>query len=239
MILELALQFVLPVMAMAQANSVDLLNAAQHGDTAGVRSLIDHGVDVDITDQYGRTALMVAAHAGHSETVRILLRLGANVDARNELRSTSLMLATLSGIAAVAALLVDNGADVNAQASNGLTALMLAAASREQGSLEIVKLLIAHNADLNIADNIGRTALMYSILSPPPPPAPPRSDNALKQWYREVEDARSNQTEIGRLLIKAGSDLSAKDHEGNTAELLANACQQHEILKLLRAATQK
>lgn len=228
----------LPLMAMAHVNSVEIFKAAQHGDTARVRSLIDQGVDADITDQYGRTALMVAAQAGHSETVRLLLRLGANVDARNELRSTSLMLATLSGKADVAALLIDNGADVNAQALNGLTALMLAAASREQGSLEIVKLLVAHNSDLNIADNNGRTALMYSIISaPPPPPPPPDSDNALKRWYREVEDGRANQAEICKVLIKAGSDLSAKDHEGNTAETLANAYQQREILELLRRSS--
>ena len=55
-----------------------LLEAAARGDTPGVESSIQLGVDIDCRDTRGRTPLMRAAMLSHSGTAKVLLDRGAD-----------------------------------------------------------------------------------------------------------------------------------------------------------------
>ena len=54
--------------------------AADRGDLLMLRGCVDAGVDVDVADEYGRTAVFRAAAGGRAAAVRALLALGADRD---------------------------------------------------------------------------------------------------------------------------------------------------------------
>ena len=62
------------------ARAEALWTAADRGDLLMLRGCVDAGVDVDVADEYGRTAVFRAAAAGHAAAVRALLALGADRD---------------------------------------------------------------------------------------------------------------------------------------------------------------
>lgn len=67
------------------------LRAAADGDTARVRTLLDHGVNVNHRDEHGTTALQSAAMNGRTNTVRLLLQRGADPKGYDEaLRAAAL-----------------------------------------------------------------------------------------------------------------------------------------------------
>jgi ankyrin repeat protein len=58
--------------------SPPLVKAAKKGDCAAMQKLLDGGASVDISDRYGRTALMEACRRGDNEAVNMLLDHGAD-----------------------------------------------------------------------------------------------------------------------------------------------------------------
>ncbi|PWA59428.1 integrin-linked protein kinase family [Artemisia annua] len=69
-------------------STMQLLFVACKGDVAGVKELLEDGVDVNSIDLDGRTALHIAACEGHVEVVQFLLSRKANIDARDRWGST-------------------------------------------------------------------------------------------------------------------------------------------------------
>ena len=59
-------------------HSQELIEAAERGDTAAVRALLDAGADVNATTNEGETALAMAQRLRHTEIVEILQNAGAN-----------------------------------------------------------------------------------------------------------------------------------------------------------------
>ena len=58
----------------------ELLEAACEGNVNEVKRLIVDGADVNASDDYGWTALMIAAGCGHTETCEMLIAKGADVN---------------------------------------------------------------------------------------------------------------------------------------------------------------
>jgi uncharacterized protein len=106
-----------------ESGATAFVRAAQSGDTALLKLLLDHGADPRIPTDYGDTALTAAAGIGwvegvtyersaadNLEAVRMLLDLGMDPNAANNDGRTALMGAALKGRNAVVQLLVDRGA---------------------------------------------------------------------------------------------------------------------------------
>lgn len=55
-----------------------IVKAAKKGDLIQIQRLLAAGVEVDVCDRYGRTALMEASRHGNIEVVRVLLERGAD-----------------------------------------------------------------------------------------------------------------------------------------------------------------
>ncbi|MBQ7069621.1 MAG: ankyrin repeat domain-containing protein, partial [Synergistaceae bacterium] len=86
------------------------------GSAQEVITAIKYGVDVNVKDNDGWTALMRAADNGNAEAVNILIKAGADVNAKNNYYgSTALMIAARQGNAETVNALIKAGADVNAK----------------------------------------------------------------------------------------------------------------------------
>ena len=87
--------------------------ASYQGDRATLGRLIADGVDVNVWDQHGRSALSFAASAGQLEIAKDLLAAGAWVDPHEDYDTymSPLAEAAARGDDAMVALLLEHGAD--------------------------------------------------------------------------------------------------------------------------------
>lgn len=90
-----------------------LWTAAHHGDQETVRRLIEQGVDVNVWDRHGRTALSLAAAGNRLAVAKELIAAGAWVDPHEEGDTcmTPLMCAAEHGHHQMVVLLLRHGAD--------------------------------------------------------------------------------------------------------------------------------
>jgi ankyrin repeat protein len=138
-----------------------LSDAAQKGDKAAVRALLNQHADINAAQGDGATALHWAAFRDDIEMAQLLLQAGADVKAATrEGAITPLFMACTNGSAPMIDLLVKAGADVNSTKANGTTPLMTAAAS---GSAAAVKILLDRGANINAKEEAhGQTAVMFA-----------------------------------------------------------------------------
>ena len=146
--LILALLTCLPAAVRANAQSNDLIDAADRGDLPRVRALLAGGAKVNarMTGGGGFTALYVAAAWGHLEVARALLAKGAEIDARQSDGASALIEASRNGHLEMVRELLAGGADVNARTYLGMTPLIGAS---QNGHLEVVRALLARGAKVN------------------------------------------------------------------------------------------
>lgn len=161
----LALGAFLAVVSLAGlglGQSADSLpDAAQSGDSARVRSLLDAGADVNSAQSNGSTALHWAVYRNDSDTVGLLIDRGADVTARTREGISPLFMASLYGNPSIIQSLLDAGADANELGPNTETPIMLAA---RNGNPEAVRTLLSAGADPNVAETVrGTTALMWAV----------------------------------------------------------------------------
>lgn len=112
-----------------------LLAAAERGHTACVELILRNGMDVNVKDFQGMTALMFAAKAGFDSTIAALLHFGADINAKGD--KTALMYAAENGHTACVDLLIKKGADLTIKIK-GSTALTLA---KKEAHMRCVELL--------------------------------------------------------------------------------------------------
>jgi ankyrin repeat protein len=190
--------------------------------------LLEHGADPDIANEGGWNPLYIATDnrnieggdyptrkpdMDHLEFIRALLAAGADPNLRmnsstetrtifthqwlREEGATPFLRAAQSSDLELMKLLLDNGADPNIKTRHGVTPLMVAAGIgwvqgvtyewSEAANIETVKLLLELGNRVNDQDSEdGRTAMMGA--------------------------AHKGRTEVARLLVEAGGDLSIHDY---------------------------
>jgi ankyrin repeat protein len=156
-------------------NSPDLINsstrggpplhaAAQKGQLAVTRFLIENGADLDLRDGSSNTPLHRAVESGHKAMTEMLLAAGAQDDASGNVDRQPLHLAAFRGFREIIKVLLAAGADVNA-ASGGGTPLHDAIAGRRP----VIDLLLDSGADLEATTPVhyepapGYTPLMLAV----------------------------------------------------------------------------
>ena len=134
--------------------SETLFVAAGNGHIDTVRTLLDSGVNVNQTDELGRTPLWVAILMGHIDVVKLLLAHGANVNQVGKTRQT--LIEAAMGHIDVVKLLLAHGVNINKDdlfyAANG-------------GYADVVKILLAHGANVNQANTMGDTPLGGAVIA--------------------------------------------------------------------------
>jgi ankyrin repeat protein len=128
-----------------------LFGAARHNVEA-IELLIKYGVDPNVRDEDGQTALMATASYGEIEVFQKLLDKGAEINLADYEGRTTLMAAAANDDPAIAELLIKLGANIDTQASDGARAAL-------SGDEEIVQVLLDGGADVKIRNNDGQSPL--------------------------------------------------------------------------------
>ncbi len=189
-----------------------LIEAAERGDTAAVRQLLDAGTPVNGRDARGRNAVLAATQGGHVEAARLLIERGADVNAQDTIYDSAFLLAGARGHTEIVRLALAAGANLASTNRYGGTALIPAC---QNGHVETVRVLVQSGINLNHVNNLGWTALLETIILGNGGPA---------------------QVDIVRLLIDHGASVNLGDRQG--VRPLAHAVQrgQDAIVSMLRRA---
>ena len=198
---------------IAAGSDAPLADAAEKMDRASIRTLLQHGIDVNAPQVDGMTALHWAAYQDDLETMKLLLRGGADVTATNRYGVTPLSLACTNGNVAMVELLLDVGSDPNTALRGGETALMTAARTGKPGP---VKALLSRGADVGAKVGRGQTALMWAaaeghvevvaeLIQAGADFRTPLPDSGFTPLFFAVREGRSG---VVQTLLKAGGDVN-------------------------------
>lgn len=224
---------------MVWQGNTALMHAANGGQQAVSRLLLEHGANVGAADSGGTTALMRAALGGHVAVVQLLLEHGADVKATETDGTTALMHSALAGHEAVVKLLLENGAQVLKAEEDGTTALMGAALG---GHAAVAKLLLEHGADVLAAEDDGMTPLMGAALD-----GHAAVTQLLLEYRADVTAltcsgrtalnfaAEGGHEKVVNLLVKHGAALESVDHVNKVMSLGTSSDQDSmEIMERLK-----
>ena len=202
---------------LKQLNSVDangdtpLLRAVKAGDIDSAKLLINKGVDLDIKNKDGRTALFEAVRNSNDiDIIDLLMEKGANSSIKENSGYSVLYEAMYTISSAdvrqrVVRILVEKGVDINSVDNYGNTALYFAVL---KGDKEIAKLLLDRGAKIDALDKYGRTILHYAV--------------------------SIGNNEMCRLLMQDGANVNIRDKDGNTALDLAIVNSNTDLINLLQ-----
>jgi len=197
---------------LTRADAAGLVRAAEAGDVATLRRLLDAGTPVDARDARRRTALLVATHADRVEAARLLIERGADVNAKDDIQDSPFLYAGAQGRLEILRLTLAAGADLKSTNRYGGTALIPAA---HHGHVETVRELLKTKIDIDHVNRLGWTALLEAII---------------------LGDGGAAHTEIVRLLVKHGARLQLADAQGVTPLAHAEQRGQRGIAEILRRA---
>ena len=184
--------------ARGQATPGSLVAAVRVADRSTVRALLEAGVDVNVGQPDGASALHWSVYSEDIETTDLLLEASADVDVLNDLGMTPLLLACRAGHAQLVQRLLRSGADPNLALPSGETPLMAAA---RVGGLDAVIALLSRDAHVDAAETTrGQTALMWAVAN-----SHPDITRVLLEHGADV-NAR---TETRRLVFNMGGSRSA------------------------------
>jgi len=92
-------------------NDLDaLVTAAYEGEYELVKRLVVNGADINVTNEYGETAVIVAAESGYDSIIELLLAHKANINIKDKDGDTALDIAKYNGHARTVTLLLSSGA---------------------------------------------------------------------------------------------------------------------------------
>ena len=137
------------------------LKAAMEENPKLLTELLAAGVDKDVQNSDGYTALHYAALHDDTTCTRILLDAGASPSMENRLMRTALHVAVLAGKPSEVQILLEYGADVDAVDTFGRTALHYAVLSLID--ISMVQILVSAGAFLDAEDDRGFTAFKAAI----------------------------------------------------------------------------
>ena len=111
-----------------------------------LQRLLDHGANIEGTDDEGTTVLIATAGSGDKESLEMLLARGANIHSVSRTLGTAMSAAASEGDEECLRVLLDHGGDSNQDCGEWGTALQAAAYAAD---LDCINMLLEAGADVN------------------------------------------------------------------------------------------
>ena len=165
-------------------------------DEDGVKLLLAHGADPNITDKYGDTMLRKLT-AGHYKNIRVieaLIASGADINIKNLMGFAPIHDAN----AEVTKLLIAKGADVNTKSNDGRTPIHWACSNTD---INLATVLLENGANIE---------------------APFRGTTPLLMALDRYGGGYTVNIKFVRLLLKYGANINAKDSRGRGVDYYIN-----------------
>lgn len=143
---------------------MEIIKEAANKNIRAVRDLIEQGVNIDIQNGMGWTALMEAVYNNDIEMVRVLIAAGADINIRQyKRRRDALLIAASKGYCLMVTTLLDANANINTEDISCNNALNLSPLNE----LRLIKTLIEAGATIDIR-NKELMAVLYenNIMKP-------------------------------------------------------------------------
>ena len=209
---HLALKYPQYTSALGGHLGTALHSASYAGHLQIVRSLLRHGVGVDIRGISDCAPLRCASLSGHRDVVQFLLDRGADANSQEDDHSTPLHFAAYDGHVDVVRLLLEHNADVNSKSKRGCTPLLDATDTPDvKGDrAQLVRLLLDHGADVNAQYPNDQTPL-----------------------HRLARQSGESTLDAARLLLEHGANVDAEDISGKTPLQMAVDSGKDEMARLL------
>ena len=197
--------------------STPLFYAAAYGSLEAMRILVAAGADVNASNAFGATPLLVAVT--EPEKVRFLVDRGADVNARSKMGRTPLWIAAATdGASATVRLLLDRGAKPDVRDAMQATPLLAATAANDTAT---IRMLLDKGAMASQHDMAGMTPLMNTAMN---------GNLKAAEWLLALgADVNAVSAPEVNQRVKNG----AVGTGSLTALLLASAAGGHELVKTL------
>ncbi len=135
------------------------MQAIWEGEIAQAYKLIDTGVDLNMRDDKGRTALIYAIRDSNPKLALYILGKGADFNLKDDKGWEALHWSVDQSEKLVRDYLLKNGADVNALSIEGDTPILVAAKGYDDSC---IKVLHTHGGNLNHHNQAGYSAMMIA-----------------------------------------------------------------------------
>lgn len=199
-----------------------LVNAAEKGDLASVRTLLANGAMADSRNMLGATALMLAAGGGHDPVVSLLLTKGASLRHRTGADAMSAAgLAAYQGHASTVLLLLKAGGDAD-------EALRIATRHNKQNVVDAVLKAGYRMPITSLKDAVvfGDAAALRKFLD-----AGEGIESSLDIVGSTplILAADMGQVEAARLLLERGAKINAQQSSGQKSSALMRAAENDRV----------
>lgn len=191
----------------------DFLNAAEQGQLEILKSCLEKGVDINITNRLGRTAIVNASLNKHYECVSFLINAGADINKQDQTCFNPFLLSCLNNDLTLLRLVLPANPNLDLLTRFGGVGITPAS---EKGHVEIVReLLEKTEINVNHTNFVGWTPLLEAIV---------------------LNDGGEKQQQIVKLLLEHGANPHMTDKYGKKPLELAKEKGYTEIADLLIAA---
>uniref|UniRef100_A0A1X7U753 Uncharacterized protein n=1 Tax=Amphimedon queenslandica TaxID=400682 RepID=A0A1X7U753_AMPQE len=215
-----------------------LLEAVTAGNNEAVEFLLQlETVNIDHTNEEGKTALMLACKRRNEGIVHSLLFAGANVNIQDNKGWTALMIASEHNHISIIHILLQANANPHLKLLDGSNAVMIASC---HGNYDVVELLISKRVDYKyqredgvnafiFACQNGHTEIVELLLKEQVDPNVQKKNG----WNAFMFACQNGHTQIVRLLLKEKIDPNVQRNSGGNAFM--SACQNGhtQIVELL------
>ncbi|HEY3983946.1 ankyrin repeat domain-containing protein [Cedecea sp.] len=189
------------------------LTAALEGEAATLKACLERGVDINVTNRQGRTAITLASLSQKYDCVALLIDAGADINQQDETCFNPFLISCLNNDLRLLRLLLAARPDLTRLTRFGGVGITPAS---EKGHVEIVRELLEHTGiNVNHTNFLGWTPLLEAIV---------------------LNDGGKKQQEIVSLLLENGANPHMTDKYGKTPLELAEEKGYREIAQLLRDA---